>query len=125
MDGLSIFDVMIIYIVLFVPLLTMVLLIIWTFLNRKNISKFKSLTVVLMFALQILYYLLAFLVLKLESNLAIALLTIIPIFSLVLLYSRVFGHMRKAAGRILMSIIYLAQLILAIATFLLALSAHF
>lgn len=125
MDGISLYDAIVIYIILFVPLLTMFLLIGWTLLNRKNISKFKSLTMVIMFGMQIVYYLIIFLFLKLENNLGIALVTIIPICALTLLYSRVFGHRKKSYGRIIMVVVFFLQVLLAIATFSLSLTAHF
>ena len=127
MDGVSLLDVSLIFSLLFAPFLTMVLLVFWMSANIKNTAKTKLYGtysdlllkgqlsfILLIFALQVVYYTLFSILLSLEYNLAITLLCIIPILSMILLFPWTFGNKNTSKGHVFIIIVFIVQVIFAI-----------
>ena|GEM_PF-4792238 len=127
MDGISLLDVILFYSLILVPFLTMVLLLFWMSANIKNTAKARLYGtyhdffhkgqlsfILLIFALQVSYYTLFFILLSLEYTLAFTLLCIIPILSMILLYSWTFGSKNTSKGRIFIISVFIVQVVFAI-----------
>lgn len=136
MDGISLLDVSLIYSLLLAPFLTMVLLLFWMSANIKNTAKAQLYGtysdfflkgqlsfILIIFALQVAYYTLFFILLSLEYNLAITLLCIIPILSMILVYPWTFGSKNTSKGRVFIIIVFIVQVIFAILNILLSLTS--
>lgn len=113
--------------ILIIEATAIILFVVWLFAYRDFFLKEGQLSFILrFFALQVAYYILFFFVFtRLEYNLAITLLLlcIIPILSMILLYSRTFGNKNTSKGRVLIVIVFIVQVIYAIITIVLALRA--
>ena len=123
MDGITLWDAIHFYYLLFSPLLTTILLLFWIATNMKSNAKGKSIVFTII-VLQFAYSILFFTLLGLESNIAIALLCIIPLISIILLYPWTFGRKKTAKGRVFVILIFIVQVILVILTFILSLIAY-
>ncbi|MEK3766160.1 hypothetical protein [Solibacillus sp. FSL K6-4121] len=171
MDDLSFLDASLIYLLLFSPLLSIILVLFWTSANMKNTAKaqlfgivillvlgffainspllliVESIAIILLvvwifaykkfflkgqfpfillfFAIQVAYYILFFVFIGLEYNLAIILLLlcIIPIVSMMLLYPWIFGIKKVFKGRVLIIIVFIIQVIYAVLSIVLSLIA--
>ena len=124
MDGISLWDAIHFYYLLFSPFLTLILLLFWIAANMKSSAKEKSTVFLIIFVLQSAYSILFFTLLDLESNIAIALLCIIPIISTILLYPWTFGRKKTSSGRVFIIMVFIVQVILLILTFILSLIAY-
>ena len=115
----------IISLILIVGSTAIILLIVWIFAYRNFFLKGQFTAILLFFALQIAYYMLFFVVMGSEYNLAITLLIlcIIPILSMMLLYPWTFGHKKTSKGRVLIIIVFIVQVISAILSIVLSLMA--
>ena len=103
----------------------LVLLIVWILTNKDSFLKGQLSFISLVFTLQIIYYVLFFIFLGLELNLAFAFLSIIPILSIILLYSRMFGSKKTANGRVFLLTTFAVQVIFAISNLALSLIADY
>jgi len=124
LDGISLLDAIQFYYLLFSPFLTIIILLFWMAANMKRSAKGKLTLFSIISILQFAYSILFFALLDLESNLAIALLCIIPIISIILLYSWTFGRKKTLSGRVFLIMIFIVQVILLILTFILSLIAY-
>lgn len=111
MDGISILDALLFYIVIFAPLLVMVLLVGWTVINLKHISKEQLPKITTVFGLQFVYYVLFFVFITLESNAILWVLCMIPIIAMLVLYPIVLGKQKLMNSRILLVAVFVVQAI--------------
>ena len=171
MDDISLLDASLIYSLLFSPLLTMILVLLWTSVNMKRTAKVQLLgivillvlgfvainspfilimvstaiillvvwiftyrnlflegqftVIILFFVLQVAYYMLFFVVMGSEYNLALTLLLlcIIPILSMIVLYPWTFGHKKTSKGRVLITLVFIVQVVSAILSIVLSIMA--
>jgi len=110
-------------IILIVEAIAIVLLVVWIFAYRDFFQKGQLPVILPIFALQIAYYILFFVLLSLEYILAITLLCIIPILSMILLYPWTFGNKKHSKGRVFIIIIFIVQIIFIISNITLPLMA--
>ncbi len=89
----------------------LILLVVWIFAYRDFFLKGQLPVILLIFALQVAYYILFFVFIGLEYNLAITLLCISPILSMLLLYPWAFGNKSTAKGRVLIILVFIIQVI--------------
>ena len=89
----------------------LILLVVWIFTYRDFLLKGQLSVILLIFALQVAYYILFFVFIGLEYNLAITLLCISPILSMLLLYPWAFGNKSTAKGRVLIILVFIIQVI--------------
>lgn len=90
-----------------------ILFVVWIFAYRVFFLKGQLPVILLFFALQVAYYILFFVFIGLEYNLAITLLCIIPILSIILLYPWTFGTKNTSKGRVLIITVFIVQVIYA------------
>ena len=161
MDGITLEYAIIIYSLLFSPLLTMVLLFFWTSANMGNKAKVQLLGIFILLVLgllainspfiliiesaaiilfilwlianrksflneqiplisiivvsQLVFYMLFFILLSLESGLILSLLGIIPILSMIFLYPWAFGKKRTISkGQVFIILAFIVQVYLVI-----------
>lgn len=101
-------------IILIIEAAAIILLVVWTFAYRDFLLKEQLSVISLLFALQATYYILFFVLLRLEYNIALTLLCIIPILSIILLYPWTFGSKNTSNGRVFIIIVFIVQVIFAI-----------
>ena len=89
----------------------LILLVVWIFAYIDFFLKGRLSVILLIFALQVAYYILFFVFIGLEYNLAITLLCISPILSMLLLYPWAFGNKSTAKGRVLIILVFIIQVI--------------
>lgn len=110
-------------IILIVEATAFILLVVWIFAYKNHFLKGQLPVFLLISALQFAYYILFFIFIGLENNLAITLLCIIQILSLILLYPWAFGNKNKTKGRAFIIIVFIIQVICAILNIVLSLMA--
>ena len=91
--------------------IAIIVLAVWIFAYRAFFFKGQLPVILLILALQIAYYILFFVFIGLEYNLALTVLCIIPILSMILLYPWTFGNKNESKGRALVMIIFIVQVI--------------
>lgn len=111
MDGISILDALLFYIVIFAPLLVMILLVGWTVINLKHIAKEQLPKITTVFGLQFVYYVLFFVFITVESNAILWVLCIMPIIAVLVLYPIVLGKQKLMNSRILLVAVFVVQAI--------------
>ena len=105
--------------------IAIILLVVWIFAYRKFFLKGQFTVTLLFLVLQVAYYMLFFVTMGSENNLAITLLLlcIIPILSMILLYPWTFGNKKTSKGRELIIIVFIVQVIFIILSIVLSLMA--
>ena len=112
-------------IILIIEAAAIILLVVWVFAYRDFFLKGQLSVILLIFALQVAYYILFFVLMGLENNLAITLLCLIPILSIIFLYPWTFGNKKTSKGRVLIIIVFIVQVIYVILNILLSLIVTF
>lgn len=112
-------------IILVAEAIAIILLVVWIFAYRDLFLKGQFTIILLFFALQVAYYILFFVFMGLQYNLAITLISlcIIPILSMILLYPWTFGNKKTSKGRELIIIVFIVQVIFIILSIVLSLMA--
>ncbi|WP_455662066.1 hypothetical protein [Pradoshia sp.] len=105
--------------ILIIEATAILLFLVWLYTYRSFFPKEQSSVFLLVFVLQIAYYMLFFFLLS-SGNLAITFLCIIPILSMVLLYSWTFGSKNTSSGRVFIIIVFIIQVIVVILTIVLS-----
>ena len=105
--------------------ITIVLFVVWMFVYRDFFLKGQLPVIFFIFGLHVLYYILFFVFIGLQNDLAITLLTIIPILSMILLYPWTFGKKKTSNGRVFIMIALIIQVIYAILNITLSLMTIF
>ena len=94
--------------------IAIVLFFVWLFIYRDFILTAQLPVIFFIFGLHLVYYILFFVFIGLENDLGITFLSIIPILSMVLLYTWTFGKKKTSQGRVFILIVFILQVIFAI-----------
>ncbi len=98
-----------------------ILLVLWIVAYRHLFLKGQLRTIILIFALQIVYYILLYFFFVGERGLAMSILSIIPLISIILLYPWMFGNKKTLDNRVFIIIIGIIQVIFIISNLVLSL----
>lgn len=90
-----------------------VLFVIWLSTYSRFFLKEQSSVTLRIFSLQIAHYVLFFVLLSFQYHLALTFMCIIPILSMIQLYSWAFGSKNTSNGRVFIIIVFVIQVILA------------
>ena len=110
-------------IILIVEVAAIILLVVWIFAYRDFFHKGQLPVILPISALQVAYYILFFVFIRLEYILGI--LIVIPILSMILLYPWTFGNKKTSKGQVYIMIIFIVQAIFAILIIVLSLMVTF
>ena len=98
-----------------------ILLVVWILAYKNYFLKGQLRVTLLIFVIQVAYYILFFELIGLENNLAILLLCIIPILSMLQLYPWTFGNKKTSKGRVFIIFVFVVQVIFLVLNIVLSL----
>ena len=102
--------------------IAIVLFIVWLFVYREFFLTGQLPVIFFIFGLHLVYYILFFVFIGLENNLGITFLSILPILSMILLYSWTFGKKKISQGRIFILTVFMIQVLFTILNVVLSLA---